>query len=285
MADWEILGHMRLTRISAATTLLFLGCTGEVGTSGSDAASTDGPATPDAPAAPDAAPPDAGPVTFHLEDPLRDGTMGNPVGGSFGPDGWTVTAATDRIWYAIPRLVEGSVEFTMSNVTLANLVVNDNEVFAMYEAGHGIAEPINYAPEFRENHYKCMIRIYGQAETGREGLQKLMWGMCPSGAPGYGTCGCASFFEEPFGGDGTWDGSPQRLRVEWGNGITRYLRNGVEVVTIDWSASGLTFGPAELHLSLGTSRPEAVATASMPIGAVFTDLVIDGLEGPLATCP
>jgi hypothetical protein len=242
---------------------------------------------PDATAEADAPPPDvdAPPGVFLLEDSLRDGTTGNAIGGSFGPDGWTVTAPTDRIWFALPRLASGSIQFTVTGMTNANLVINDNELFALYEAGYGIAEPINYSPEFRNNHYKAMLRVYGSDEVGRHGLQKLMWGMCPSGSPGYDACGCGSFFEEPFGGDGTWTGASEELRLEWGGGVTRLLRNGAEVLAIDWAGSGLEFGPSELHFSIGTSRPAAVGTASMPIGAVFSDLVITGTEGELATCP
>lgn len=230
--------------------------------------------------------PDAGdPSHYVLDDGLRGQTAGNPVGGSLGDDGWTVTARTDRLWYALPRLVEGSIEFTVSNVTLDNLVVADNELFAMYEAGYGIAEPINYNPEIRENHYKCILRVYGQEEGDRVGAQKLMWGMCPSGDPGYGACGCGEFFEEPFGGDPTWDGSPVRIRVEWGGGWTRLYKNGGESVAIDWSGSGLSFGPESLHFSLGTARASAVDGAALPIGAVFSDLHVEGTIGELATCP
>jgi hypothetical protein len=227
-----------------------------------------------------------------LSDPLRGSTVGNQQGGSLGPDGWTVTGNADRIIYELPRLVTGSVEFTVSNIVLSlepgqgNLTNADHEIFALYDGGYDMVEPVPYSPDFRDNHYKSMIRVYGQLETGREGQQKIMWGLCPSGAPGYGECGCESFFEEPFGGDGNWDGSPQRLRVEWGNGITRYSRNQTVVLEIDWSSSGLEFGPDELHISLGTSRPLAVGTASMPIGAVFSDLVVEGIEGgEVATCP
>jgi hypothetical protein len=220
---------------------------------------------------------------YRLEDSLRGGTQGNPVGGAFEAGGWRVTAPTDRMWYAIPRLVEGSIEFTLSDASLANLTAPDNEIFAMYEGGYGIAEPVRYAPEFRENHYKVMLRVYGTEEPGRTGLQKLIWGMCPSGAPGYGSCGCEALLDEPFGGDGSWDGSPQRIRIEWGEGVTRYLRNGVVVHSIGWQ--GHVFGPEELHLSLGTSRPSAVGSAALPVGALFSDLVVEGVEGEPATCP
>ncbi len=215
-------------------------------------------------------------------DPLQGGTRGTAVGGSFGADGWTVTDRADRVYWALPRLVEGSAEFTVAGVTLANLPLNDHEIFAMYEGGKGIEHPIKYNPEFRNNAFKSMIRIYGTAEVGREGQQKIMWGMCPFGE-GYhgGACPCASgFFEEPFGGDGNWDGTPQRLRVEWADGVTRYLRNDVEVLTIEWAASGQTFGPEALYLSLGGPRPQDVDTAGMPIGAVFSELVVEGWTGP-----
>ena len=225
------------------------------------------------------------PQFFMLADPLIDGTMGTPVGGSFGAEGWTVTDRADRVYWSVPRLVEGSVAFTISKVTLDNLPLNDHEVFAMYEGGYDIAHPIGYNPEFRNNAFKSMIRIYGQAEGDRVGKQKIMWGLCPMGAPGYhgGECPCTSpvgFFDEPFGGDATWDGSPQRLQVEWKDGVTRYLRNDVEVLSIDWTASGLLFGPEDLFVSLGNPRPLEVDTAGMPIGAVFSDVVIEGWTGP-----
>src|SRR5581483_4947080 len=127
----------------------------------------------------DAAPPVADSSTwFSLKDALKNGTKGNAIGGSFASNGWTVTSRTDRIWWSVPTLGSGAIELTMANVTLSNMVVSDNEVFSMYEAGFGMGEPLDYAPEYRENHYKTMLRIYGQPESGRPGWQKLMWGMC-----------------------------------------------------------------------------------------------------------
>lgn len=226
----------------------------------------------------------AGAQDFTLRDGLRGGTMGTASGGSFSAEGWTVTSKEDSIWYAVPRLGDGYVEFTVSGITRANLPLADHEIFSMYEAGYGITEPIRYAPEFRENHYKCLLRIYGAPEMGRVGQQKLMWGMCPSGSPGYGACGCGSFFEEPFGGDGTWDGTPQRMRIEWGGGQTRLLRNGAQAVVVRWAESGLRFGPESLHLMIGSSRNRAVADCGMPIGARFSDVVIAGNMTSRAAC-
>lgn len=221
---------------------------------------------------------------FHLEDSLRGGTMGNAMGGSFGADGWTVTGAGDRIWYALPRLGSGFVEFTITNVTVDRLPLPDHEIFAMYEAGYGISEPIVYSPDYRNNHYKIMLRLYGMVEPGRVGAMKMMWGICPSGAPGFDACGCASFFEEPFADPGPWTGAPARIRVEWGGGRARVLRDGTEVVGVDWSGTGLIFGPNELHMMLGSPRNDGGLSA-MVIGSVYSDLVVDGMIGPMAACP
>ncbi len=232
-------------------------------------------------------PPDPDPDAFHFEDSLRGGTQGLAVGGTFGDDGWRITGDSDRLIFALPRLDSGAVELTLKDVG-DNLVKNDNDLLALYEGGYGMTEPIPYNPELRDNHYKALLRVYGSDESDRPGAQKLMWGMCPDGAPGTGTCACgAQFFEEPFTREAsTWTGAPVRLRIEWGGGHTRYLKDGVLLIDVDWSATGLRFAPQALHMSLGTPRPSAVGTAGMPIGAVFSDLVVDGhIAGEVATCP
>jgi hypothetical protein len=228
------------------------------------------------------------PGPFSLTDSLKDSQpKGNAVGGSFGPDGWTVTQRTDRIWYALPRLTEGSIEFTVSNITSANLDLADHEIFSLYDSGHGIAEPINYNPEFRDNHYKQLVRIYGQMVPERLGQQKFIMLMCPDGAPGYGQCACAKNFYDGdgwWGGDANWTGAPSKIRVTWGQGKATYSRDGVEVWTNDYSQTGLVFGPEELHFTIGCARHDAISDAGMPIGATFSDVVVDGIQGPVATC-
>lgn len=225
---------------------------------------------------------------FSLSDSLKDGQpKGNVVGGALGPSGWTVTGKTDRIWYALPRLVEGAIEFTVSGVTTANLDLADHEIFAMYDAGYGIAEPIKYNPDFRDNHYKQLIRIYGQQVPDRLGSQKYVMLMCPDGAPGYGACQCSKSYYDgdgTWGGNATWDGSATKIKVVWGKGKATYTRDGVEVWTNDYSKTSLDFGPSELHFTLGCPRHDAVADAGMPIGAIFSDVVVLGVEGAAATC-
>lgn len=215
---------------------------------------------------------------YHLADSLRGGTAGNPVGGSFGPAGWTVTDRHDLIWFAIPTTPSsGSIEFAVSNITNASLFDGDNDVFTMYEAA-GLTEPIRYSPDFRADNYKAWVRL--RTEPGMHGLQKTTVALCPDSASSYGdTCACGPFFvDEVTGGDSTWDGTPQPLRVEWGGGHVRCLRNGVVVNDIDYSATGCGWGPREMHFSIGSSRPGGVPYSGMPLGAVFSDLVVDTVD-------
>ena len=226
---------------------------------------------------------------YHLEDSLRGATSsGNPSGGSFGAEGWTVTAPTDLIWFSAPTMSSGSIEFTLSNVTNASLYADasggaDNDIFQFYDDA-GIGEPIPYGT-WKSNNYKCDVRI--RNEPGHHGDQKLIFGLCPdSQSSGGDTCACGTpFIGDATGGDGNWDGTPQRLRVEWSQTYVRFLRNGAEAVRHDFAATGYGFGPQQMHFSLGTTRSRAVSYSGIPIGAVFSDLVVDGVDGAPASCP
>jgi MYXO-CTERM domain-containing protein len=221
---------------------------------------------------------------YHLADSLRGSTSGTASGGSFGADGWTVTAPTDRIWWPVPTSSAGSIDFTMSNVTNASLFPGDNDVFNLYDAADS-SEPIPYRPDFVEDNYKVWVRI--RNEPGYYGNQKLTVAVCPDSALAHSpTCACGpGFVEEATSGDPTWDGTPQHLRIEWGGGQVRFLRNGSVVNTIDYAATGYAWGPRQMHFSIGSTRALAVGTSGMPVGAVFSDLVVDTTDGPVASCP
>ncbi len=236
-------------------------------------------------------------AAYHFEDTLRGTTQGNQLGGSLGSDGWTVTAVNDRIWYSMPTLVQGSIEFTLAGVSNDKFQAADHEMFTLYEGGYGISEPIDYG-HLKPLFYRVMWRLRGEVagvdgETvTHQGEQKFIWIMCPDGAPGYavnyGTqfCSCSQWLDQgPSGGDMTWTGVPERIRFEWDGNSARYLRNGVVVDTIDWTGTGLAFTPSEPHFCLGSPRSGAVSYAVTVVGAVYSDLVVDGVEGPQQLCP
>jgi hypothetical protein len=222
-------------------------------------------------------------AAFELNDPLQGATLGQTKGGQLSEQGWTTTDTKDRLWYVVPRLTEGSVEFTVSGITLEKIPLVDHEIFSMYDGGYDLQEPVAYSPDFRNNAYKMLIRIYGQNEPSRTGQQKLLLSLCPVGAPGYhdGICPCSNYFnEEPFGGDPAFDGSPEVLRVEWSPTSMRYLRNGTQIHQTDWSSTGILWGPSKLHVLLGSPRNDLFPDVGMPVGITYSNLKIQGVEGP-----
>src|SRR5206468_3681415 len=102
----------------------------------------------------------------YVNDPLTDpgfpGRLGFK-GGSFGPNGWTITGADDAVWYEIGDALEsGSLHFTATGLSLAtSLSGGDNDIFALYQAPPGLGEPINYSPYYRNNDFKVFLRIFG----------------------------------------------------------------------------------------------------------------------------
>jgi MYXO-CTERM domain-containing protein len=220
---------------------------------------------------------------FTLDDPLTGSTKGQVFGGSLGPDGFTTTAGTDAIVWVVPALASGAVQFTVQGLTLDKLPAIDHEIFSMYD-GFGLSEPVSYNPYFRSNNFKMLVRIYGQNEPSRTGQQKLLYSLCPLGPPGYGgdtPCPCPHYYnEEPFGGDDNWSGQPEVLRVEWTTTTARYLRNGVQILAVDWSATGTLWGPRQQHIMLGSPRNQLAPEVAMPLGVTFSNVHIEGTEGP-----
>lgn len=219
---------------------------------------------------------------WSLDEPLNGSSTGQVQGGSFSADGWTTTGGEDAIIYAVPRLSSGWAQFTVTGLTVDKLNDVDHELFSMYDAFE-LSEPIPYSPQFRNNDYKMVLRIYGQLEPSRTGAQKLLYSLCPDGGQVYSDgapCPCPNYFnEEPFGGDQSWSGAPETIRIEWTATSAKYLRNGQEVHALDWSSTGFAWGPREQHVMIGCPR-NTIDTVAMPVGVTFSSFHIEGEEGP-----
>lgn len=223
------------------------------------------------------------PEPFDLNDSLRGTTTGTMIGGQITSTGWRVMDRHDRIYWAIPPLREGAIEFTvtgMSNGSGSNMALGDMEIFTMYDGGHGMTEPVAYFYNFRNNYYKVVVRVAGTTRPD-SGEQELIWVNCAGGDPGYNSEGCPcsnGYGASPQGGLATWDGTGERFRVEWNDTGSRLFRNGTMVVEHGWDAER-AYAPYDLHFSFGTARAGDIPESGLPVGAVFSDLVVDGTTG------
>src|SRR5438128_2216453 len=100
-------------------------------------------------------------ATDYVNDPLTSASAagrGNQ-GGTFGPTGWTTTAANDSVWWEInTALPSGSIEFSITGMELGtSLVAGDCDLLNIYQAPGGMAEPVAYNPYFRNNDMKVFV--------------------------------------------------------------------------------------------------------------------------------
>src|SRR5256885_1746218 len=100
---------------------------------------------------------------YHLADSLRNASAaGHADGGKFTAEGWTSTAPTDIIWFSVPTMSSGSIEWMLTHVTNATLFADssgggDNDIFQFYD-DDGIGEPIDYG-KWKQNNHKCDLRV------------------------------------------------------------------------------------------------------------------------------
>lgn len=212
-------------------------------------------------------------------------------GGSYGPDGWTITAEDDTIWYEIPAaLPSARIEFTVTGLSIGpggTLSGADHDILTIYQAPDGMAEPVAYSPGFRNNDFKGFIRIFGNQETSRPGAVKLELAACPRGAPWYhdtacpAGCGIDGIGYANGGQSPGWDpATSYRIALEWGNGVMSFSRNGAVLGTVPYPG---TYAPQPLRIRFGSPRHQGVypGAAMMPLGITFKDILITGTPGQM----
>ncbi len=230
----------------------------------------------------------------YVDDSLTAGSMagrGNR-GGSFGADGWTISAEDDTIWYELPTATPSArVEFTVTGLSIGpggTLSGADHDLLTIYQAPAGMAEPVAYSPGFRNNDFKMFIRIFGNQETARPGAVKLELAACPRGDPWYHDtactpgCGIDGIAYANGGQSPGWDPAVSyRIVMEWGNGVMTFSRNGTTLGTLNYPG---TYAPSPMRIRFGSPRHQGVypGAAMMPLGIVFKDILVTATPGAMS---
>ena len=188
--------------------------------------------------------------TLIIDDPLQGSTVGTQVGGSFSAEGYQPKSGQNHILYDLPQTVsEGYVQFEVKGMDHAVVPVDgDHGFFAMYD-GRGIAEPIKYFDDFKQNFFrwnchwrqnraamKCVISCAAPTPQ-RLNATKAVYS------------GTRDWSVEPTGKGVSWD--PARwvaFKIEWKNRTFKVFIDGVE----KWSASGpYDYAPVDHKAWLG----------------------------------
>ncbi len=196
-----------------------------------------------------------------LDDPLQGSTTGTRSGGAFVAGGWKVTGQHDSIYWHIPTITQGAVEWVVrgiaGNECRAGLT-DKCEFFHMYDHAFGGSDT-NYNGGYRDNPYKHFLRKI-DCQGGTVDAMELVWKI-------------AGEHVEPDSKVLTWDpAASYRFREEWGpegaNSVIRTHRDGVLVMTM--SVPGV-YAPSGHSIRIAAS-PRRAADAGAPLGAIYSGL-------------
>ncbi|HOX43119.1 MAG TPA: NBR1-Ig-like domain-containing protein [Myxococcota bacterium] len=205
-----------------------------------------------------------------LDDPLRGSSQGTVQGGELSADGWRVTATSDHVYWHVPTLRAGAVEFSVRGLRPAEDrpgFEDKSELFHMYDWTYQNADT-DYTG-YRNNPFKHFIRKTGAADTrpGKTDALELVWVI-------------GANYMEPDTGVLSWDpATTYRFREEWGpdgggNCVIRTYRDGVQIM--EMSEPG-EWAPAGHAVRIGVAR--LTVDSGAPLDAVFSDLQVWSTSG------
>ena len=217
-----------------------------------------------------------------LDDPLQGATSGTRAGGVFVTGGWQVTGRNDSIYWHVPTITKGAVEFDVRglhpNENRAGME-DKTELFHMYDHTAGEAD-VNYTSGtggYRDNPFKHFIRKIGALDAAKADAMEIVWLIRPR-------------HEEPDTARLAWDpAATYHFREEWGpdgagpaevaqvgnlssrgRSVLKLYRDGQLLITT--SVPG-AWNPAGHTVRIGAS-PRRDPTAGAPLGAVFSNLKV-----------
>ncbi|MEP0843167.1 MAG: hypothetical protein HRF43_10725 [Phycisphaerae bacterium] len=201
-----------------------------------------------------------------LDDPLTGSTRGTRSGGQFTAGGWKVTGTNDFIYWHVPTLTGGAVEFDVRGLNPGECRPDHedkNELFHMYDHTFGHSD-VNYHGGYRDNPYKHFIRKTNCLDRAGVDSMELVWKIL-------------DHYEEPDTARLSWDPrAVYRFREEWepagAHTVCRVYRDGVLLRTM--SQPGL-WNPAGHSIRIGAS-PRAPLTGDFgaPLDAVFSNVKV-----------
>src|SRR6185436_12566480 len=112
-----------------------------------------------------------------LDEPLQGSTTGTRSGGTFVTGGWMVTTKDDSIYWHVPTITNGAVEWSVRGVAPNECRTGNEdkvELFHMYDYTWNNSDN-SYAPGYRDNPYKHFVRKTDCLDTARVNSMEILW--------------------------------------------------------------------------------------------------------------
>jgi len=206
-----------------------------------------------------------------LDDSLRGSTTGTQGGGAFQANGWRVTNKNDFIYWRVPALTAGAVEWSVSGLRSNDdrpEGADKNEIFHMYDWTYNNADTVYDG--YRNGPYKHFIRKTNVLDPARMDSLELVWVIAPN-------------YTEPDTAILSWNPAiTYRFREEWGpdgagNSEIRTYRDGTLIMTM--SVPG-TWNPGGHSIRIAAStRAPLYADFGASVDAVYSDVKVWSMSG------
>ncbi len=213
-----------------------------------------------APAVPEGTPTPL-PGNVHVSESLQNGvTAGTYDDATLTAEGLQLHGGTGYIQYIVPTTPAGYVEFNAKGFEQDELHGGSefkSVIMTMWGGGDYLYETMPYAYEFRK---------FGYIEGRPDASNALEVRMITEHDWSHGSRYIHG-----------WDPSvPYRFRVEWGNGLTRVYRDGVEVASASYHGE---FAPAQHVIQIGANRASSLPHRhkESPHNLLITDVEIGAL--------
>ncbi len=203
--------------------------------------------------------------TLVLQDTLLGSTSGTRAGGAFVTGGWKAVSQYDSIYWHIPTLAHGAVEWDISGLFPGESragMEDKSELFHMYDYTYNNSD-FNYNPGYRDNPFKQFVRKIGALNGPTTDAMELVYKI-------------GETYVEPDTAVLSWNpATTYHFRQEWGPGIgggTRFelYRDGVPLRTETLPGS---YAPPGHSLRIGASTRRA-PDAGASIDAIFSNLKV-----------
>ena len=200
-----------------------------------------------------------------LDDALQGSTIGTLCGGQFVAGGWQIVDKSDAIYWHVPTITRGAVEFDVRGLEPKERragMEDKSELFHMYDYTVGSADG-NYVGGYRENPFKHFIRKIGSLDEAKVDAMEIVWQIRPD-------------YQEPDTAPLSWArDTTYHFREEWGpddagKSVLKLYRNGELLLTT--SVPG-PWNPAGHSVRIGAS-PRRDPAAGAPVGAVFSNIKV-----------
>ena len=115
-----------------------------------------------------------------LDDALEGATVGTRSGGAFMTGGWQVTGKDDTIYWHVPTITKGAIEFDVRGLQPHERrpgMEDKSELFHMYDHTAGSADA-QYGG-YRENPFKHFIRKIGALDAPKVNAMEIVWQVQP----------------------------------------------------------------------------------------------------------